>query len=61
MGKTSSASKNKYNAKAYAQVKVALAKDLVELWDENIKADGISKAEFFRSAMIEYLKNKGAM
>ena len=58
MGNTSSLVKRKYNNKVYKQVKVELKKELVEQWENAIKDDGITKAEFIRRAITEYLKTK---
>lgn len=58
MSNTSSAVKRKYNNKVYKQIKVELKKEIVEQWEIAIKNDGISKAEFIRSAILEYLKTK---
>ena len=58
MSNTSSAVKRKYNNKVYKQIKVELKKEIVEQWEIAIKNDGISKAEFIRSAILEYLKSK---
>ena len=58
MSNTSSAVKRKYNNKVYKQIKVELKKEIVEQWEIAIKSDGISKAEFIRSAITEYLKTK---
>lgn len=58
MSNTSSAVKRKYNNKVYKQVKVELKKELVEQWEIAIKEDGITKAEFIRNAITEYLKSK---
>lgn len=55
MGKTSSAVKQRYNEKVYKQVNVQLKKELVEQWTEKLQNDGISKAEFIRNAIEEYL------
>lgn len=59
MGKTSSTVKNRYNSKMYAQINVKLPKELVSKWENKIKADGISKAEFIRTAIMDYLKTAG--
>ena len=48
----------KYKAKAYKQIKVEYKRDFVESFEEHLKADGISKAEFVRRAINEYLKSK---
>lgn len=55
MGNTSSAVKRKYNNRVYKQVKVELNKELVESFENKLKSDGISKAEFFRQAIKQYL------
>lgn len=49
----------KYKAKAYRQIKVEYKKELVEALEEQLKKDGVSKAEFFRRAIREYLRGKG--
>ena len=59
MGKTSSASKQKYNNKVYSQINVRLQKDLVKQWEDRLLKDGITKAEFIRSAIQEYLAKAG--
>lgn len=46
----------KYKAKAYKQIKVEYKKELVEALEQKLKADGISKAEFFRRAILDYLE-----
>lgn len=48
----------KYKAKAYKQIKVEYKKEFVEAFEEKLKADGISKAEFFRRAINQYLNNE---
>ena len=45
----------KYKAKAYKQIKVEFKRDFVEAFEEKLKQDGISKAEFFRRAIKEYM------
>ncbi len=45
----------KYKAKAYKQIKVEYKKELVEALNEKLKQDGITKAEFFRRAIKNYL------
>ena len=57
MGKTSTASKQKYLNKVYTQVAVRLPKELVAQWEEKLNADHIGKAEFFRNAIQRYLGN----
>ena len=46
----------KYKAKAYKQIKVEYKRDFVEKFEEKLKNDGISKAEFFRQAITQYLQ-----
>ena len=58
MGKTSTQVKQRYLDKAYSQIAVRLQKDLVAQWEEAIKADGISKAEFIRRAITQYLESR---
>ncbi len=48
----------KYKAKAYKQIKVEYKKEFVEAFIEKLKQDGISKAEFIRSAIKKYLDEK---
>lgn len=52
---TSSAVKNRWNKEHYKSISVMLDIDLVKQWEEKIKADGISKAEFVRNAINSYL------
>lgn len=58
MGKTSTQVKQRYLDKAYSQIAVRLQKDLVAQWEDALKADGISKAEFIRRAITQYLDSK---
>ena len=53
--KTSTAVKNKYNAKTYAQINIKLKKELVEKFEAKLESDGIGKAEFIRDAITDYL------
>lgn len=55
---TSTAVKRKYNAKTYRDVRAAIRKELVEEWEKAIKEDNISKAEFMRRAMVQYLDSR---
>lgn len=48
----------KYKSKAYKQIKVEYKREFVEAFEEAIKADGITKAEFFRNAIKQYLKER---
>lgn len=45
----------KYKAKAYKQIKVEYNREFVESFEQKLKEDGISKAEFFRRAINEYI------
>lgn len=56
--KTSSAVKNRYNKKTYKSINVSLKKELVAEWENVIKKDNLSKAEFIRRAINQYLENK---
>lgn len=55
MSNTSWKVKAKYNKKVYKRVAVDLDKELVAKWEEKLKADNISKAEFVRTAINSYL------
>ena len=55
MDKTSNAVKQRYNEKNYRQVKVSLKINLVEQWEKKLQEDSISKAEFIRNAIMQYL------
>ena len=54
---TSSAVKNRYNAKNYKNFRAAIKPDLYERIDEYIKTEGISRPEFLLRA-IENLKGE---
>lgn len=58
MGATSWQAKAKYNRKVYKSVSVQLDKQLVSDWEEKLKADGIGKSEFIRSAIKAYLSGE---
>ena len=45
----------KYKAKAYKQIKVEYNREFVESFENKLKKDGISKADFFRAAINEYM------
>lgn len=45
----------KYKAKAYKQIKVEYKKEFVEAFEKKLKQDGITKAEFFRRAIKDYM------
>ena len=55
MSKTSSAVKQRYNEKAYTQISTRLKKALVSAWEDKLAANGITKAEFIRNAIQQYL------
>lgn len=48
----------KYKSKAYKQIKVEYKREFVEQWETAIKQDGITKAEFIRRAITQYLKER---
>lgn len=48
----------KYKAKAYKQLKVEYNREFVEAFEAKLKTDGLTKAEFFRQAITEYLNKK---
>ncbi len=58
MGKTSWRVKAKYNNKNYKSISAQLDKNLVTAWAEELEKDGISKSQFIRQAIQEYLKSK---
>lgn len=55
---TSTSVKRRYNEKTYSVVRASIKKELVAKWEEAIKKDNISKAEFIRQAINQYLENK---
>ena len=52
---TSSKVIQRYKNKVYKRVVADLPKDLVSSWEERLKADQISKSEFIRNAIKQYL------
>lgn len=52
---TSSAVKNRWNKAHYKQISVQLDKELVQRFENKLKAENIAKAEFMRNAVKEYL------
>ncbi len=52
---TSSKVIQRYKNKVYKRVVADLPKDLVASWEERLKADQISKSEFIRNAIKQYL------
>lgn len=59
MAKTSTAAKQKYLSKTYSQIAIRLPKEMVSQWEEQLRADGIGKAEFLRTAIQNYLQKAG--
>lgn len=55
---TSTAVKRRYNKKVYRTITIQLKKELVGEWEEAIKEDEISKAEFVRRAITQYLESR---
>ncbi len=53
---TSSAVIQRYKNKVYKRVVADLDKNLVSQWEEKLKEKGISKQEFIRCAITEFLK-----
>lgn len=51
MGATSTASKNKYNKKAYENFNVRLKPDLFNRIDEYCKNNGLSRSQFLQKAI----------
>ena len=56
MGKTSSQVKQRYNQKTYKLFGANISKELAESFTEQLKKDRITKAEFIRNAIENYLK-----
>jgi len=56
MGKTSSQVKQRYNQKTYRLFGANISKELAESFTEQLKKDGISKAEFIRTAIENYFR-----
>ena len=55
--KTSSAVKNRYNNKVYAQLAVKLPKDLVSRFKEKCLSDDISQAQVIKEAITRFLES----
>ncbi len=51
MGATSTASKNKYNKKAYENFNVRLKPELFNLIDDYCKKNGLSRSQFLQKAI----------
>lgn len=58
MGATSWQVKAKYNSKHYKRIAVDLDRELVLKWEKSLSAAGVSKAEFIRSAIEQYLSEQ---
>ena len=54
--KTSSAVKNRYNAKAYERVTVCIAKEVGVAFKEKCAATGVSQAQVLKEAINAFLK-----
>ena len=46
----------RYKDKTYKKISIDLHKELAEKWESRLAEDGITKAEFLRKAINEYLK-----
>lgn len=55
---TSSKVIQRYKNKVYKRIVADLPKELVSQWEEKLKIDGISKSEFIRTAIKEYLSEE---
>lgn len=53
---TSSAVIQRYKNKVYKRVVADLDKDLVAQWEKKLKENGISKQEFIRNAINDFLE-----
>lgn len=51
----------KYKAKAYKRITVEYKRELIEAFEEQLKKDGIKKAEFFRNAITKYLEENNCV
>ena len=60
MGRTSSAVKDRYNAKAYDEMKVRVAKGNKELIQAHAEAQGESLNAFINRAITETMERDGA-
>ena len=54
--KTSSAVKNRYNAKVYGSVIVRLPKELVAAFKQKCEAEGVSQAQIVKEAIEKFLQ-----
>ena len=55
--KTSSAVKNRYNAKVYDRITACVPKELAEAFKAKCAAEGISQAQIIKKAIEDFLKN----
>jgi len=55
MSATSWQVKARYNAKHYKTVSTQLDKELVARWEAKLATDNLTKSEFIRNAIKEYL------
>ena len=54
--KTSSAVKNRYNAKVYDSIIVRVPKEMAQQFKEKCVLEGISQAQIIKKAIEEFLK-----
>ena len=47
----------RYKKKVYKRIVADLKKELVQQWEEKLAENGVTKSEFIRNAIEEYLKN----
>jgi metal-responsive CopG/Arc/MetJ family transcriptional regulator len=55
---TSSAVIYRYKQKHYKRIVADLDREVVERWEERLKAEGIGKSEFIRNAILSYLESR---
>lgn len=55
--KTSSAVKNRYNAKVYDRITACVPKELAEAFKEKCAAEGVPQAQIIKKAIEDFLKN----
>jgi len=55
MAKNSYESLKRYKDKTYKKISIDLHKDFAEAWENKLKEDNITKAEFLRNAINTYL------
>lgn len=56
--RTSTAAKNRYNSKVYAQIAYKLPKELVASFKEKCDKEGIPQAQIIRKAIEDFLNQK---